>query len=173
VETKEKMQLIGVLSRATLIRALTYHQKLFSASLGSATGAAEMEMIEMEKENEQLLEEMEKSSETYVPSPVAPGLLPPSPPTADATSLDAPIDLLDLSLRNPWVVIDAAPFQVTENTPIRKVLFMFSMLGGHVLFVTYRGKLVGTITKKSLVLRLLLFFIHIYLIGECSQAIYV
>jgi len=113
-------------------------------------------MIEMEKENIQLLEEMERSSETYVPSPLAPSLLPPvsSPGTAEGTSLEGPIDLLELSFRNPWVVIDTSPFQVAENTPIRKILFMFTMLGGHVLMVTYRGKLVGTVSKQSLVLRL-------------------
>ena len=47
-------------------------------------------MIEMEKENAQLLEEMERSSETYLPSPpLNPGLLPPpSAATASSTSLE-------------------------------------------------------------------------------------
>ena len=149
------MHLAGVIGRKTLRRVLTYHQKLALASTGSPGGTAEVEMIEIEKENEQLLEEMEKSSETYVPSPVGVGLLPPtSAPSYETTSLDAPIDLIELSLRNPWVIIDPSPFQLAENTPIRKILFMFTMLGGHVLFVTYRGKLVGSITKQSLVLRL-------------------
>jgi hypothetical protein len=80
-----------------------------------------------------------------------------SDPSDDPSSHLSPsslIDVIDLSMRNPWVSIDFSPFQLAENTPIRKVLFMFSMLGGHILFVTYRGKLVGSITKQSLVLRL-------------------
>jgi chloride channel 2 len=154
IDSPDSLHMVGVISRKTLVRVITYQQKLHSASLGE--GGADVEMLEMEKENATLLEEMEKNSETYIPSPVSsPGLLPPpSPPTLDSTSIDGRIDLLELSLRNPWVMIDMAPFQVVENTPIRKILFMFSMLGGHVLFVTYRGKLVGMISKQSLVLRL-------------------
>lgn len=134
------MHLVGAIGRKVLKRVLKYHQTMSSASVGA--GNAEVEMIEMEKENAQLLEEMEKSSETYLPSPpVDPGLLP--PPSAMSTSLEGPVDLLELSFRNPWVIIDPSPFQVAENTPIRKILFMFSMLGGHTLLVTYRGKLVG------------------------------
>jgi len=174
VETKEKMLLAGVIARKTLKRVLAYQQKITNATTGSAI--AEVEMMEMEKENEQLLEEIEKGgSEAYVPSPVGVGIIsapaspiptpsnsPPITPSSssipsdviETISLESQIDLIELSLRNPWVVIDYSPFQLAENTPIRKILFMFSMLGGHVIFVTYRGKLVGSITKQSLVNRL-------------------
>lgn len=186
VETKEKMLLVGVITRKTLKRVVAYSEKLNLAAEGNLHGTAEIEMMEMEKENAQLLEDMEKGTDTYIPSPVGPGLLPPpsppppssssSPPTISSSSSiiltsnngnnnnnndnnnhishDTPIDLIDISLRNPWVVIDTSPFHISENTPIRKILFMFSMMGGHILFVTYRGKLVGSITKHSIVLRL-------------------
>eukprot|EP01112_Ceratiomyxa_fruticulosa_P019843 TRINITY_DN6591_c0_g1_i1.p1 TRINITY_DN6591_c0_g1~~TRINITY_DN6591_c0_g1_i1.p1 ORF type:complete len:753 (+),score=140.20 TRINITY_DN6591_c0_g1_i1:1985-4243(+) len=60
------------------------------------------------------------------------------------------LDLMVFALSHPWVEIDPAPFSVVESTPIRKVLFMFTMLTGSVLWVTYKGKLVGSITKQNL-----------------------
>jgi len=63
---------------------------------------------------------------------------------------DTAVDLNLLALTQPWVEIDPAPFSVTESTPVRKILYMFTMLGGSVLWVTYKGKLVGSITKQSL-----------------------
>jgi len=61
------------------------------------------------------------------------------------------IDLVVLSQSRSWVKLDYAPFMVTEGTPVRKILFMFTMLGGSELWVTYKGKLVGFITKQGLV----------------------
>ncbi|EGG22952.1 chloride channel protein [Cavenderia fasciculata] len=61
-----------------------------------------------------------------------------------------PIDLVQMELQNPWVVIDNSPFQIGESMPVRKIVFMFMMLGGNVIYVLQSGKLVGLITKTDL-----------------------
>ncbi|EFA80692.1 chloride channel protein [Heterostelium album PN500] len=60
------------------------------------------------------------------------------------------IDLVQMELQNPWVVIDSSPFSVVESTPVRKIVFMFMMLGGNVLYVLKKGKLVGVISKSDI-----------------------
>ncbi|GAM18517.1 hypothetical protein SAMD00019534_016920 [Acytostelium subglobosum LB1] len=64
---------------------------------------------------------------------------------------DNSIDLVGMELQNPWVIIDSSPFQIPESTPVRKIVFMFMMLGGNVIYVLNSGKLVGVISKSDLV----------------------
>lgn len=171
VDSPEKLHLVGSISRQTLLRALNYNRKLLDARQHHP-GTVDIEMEAIERENSQLLEELERSSEHYVAAPLAPSMLPSvhhhhhlsgggatsaeggAPEGDDGAGADAIIDLLEMSLVHPWVVIDHAPFQVVEAMPIRKILFMFTMMGGNVLFVSYRGKLVGSITKQTIVQRL-------------------
>jgi len=156
VDSHEKLHLIGSISRPTLQRVLKFHKKLADARSHNPLNV-DIEMADIEKENLQLLEEMEKSSEMYVAQPLSSSMLPSASiemKSSQEDDEDEYIDIIEMSLRHPWVIIDPAPFQVVESTPIRKVLFMFTMMGGNVLFVTYRGKLVGTVTKQSLVQRL-------------------
>ncbi|KAF2078035.1 hypothetical protein CYY_000673 [Polysphondylium violaceum] len=61
------------------------------------------------------------------------------------------IDLVQMELQNPWVVIDLSPFTILESMPVRKIIFMFMMLGGNVLYVTNQGKLTGVVVKTELV----------------------
>ncbi|KAN0050555.1 hypothetical protein ACTA71_003686 [Dictyostelium dimigraforme] len=61
------------------------------------------------------------------------------------------IDLVQMELQNPWVVIDSSPFQIQETMPVRKIVFMFMMLGGNILYVTNKGKLTGVVAKTELV----------------------
>ncbi|KYR00739.1 chloride channel protein [Tieghemostelium lacteum] len=61
------------------------------------------------------------------------------------------IDIVHMELQNPWVVIDTSPIHIVESMPVRKIIFMFMMLGGNVLFVTNKGQLVGIINKTDIV----------------------
>jgi chloride channel 2 len=51
---------------------------------------------------------------------------------------------------SPDVVIDPSPFTLSDLTPSQKVHFFFSMLGIHLAFCTSLGRLVGIITKETL-----------------------
>eukprot|EP00742_Colponemidia_sp_Colp-10_P010161 GILJ01011137.1.p1 GENE.GILJ01011137.1~~GILJ01011137.1.p1 ORF type:complete len:802 (+),score=102.18 GILJ01011137.1:95-2500(+) len=60
--------------------------------------------------------------------------------------LESPIDL---SPHSP-LHIDMAPFQVTPNTPLSKVHYLFTMLGLAQVFITKAGYLVGIVTKDDM-----------------------
>lgn len=49
--------------------------------------------------------------------------------------------------------IDPAPFQISIFTPMAKVYFLFSMLGLSQAFVVSRGKLIGVVLRKDLILK--------------------
>jgi len=51
----------------------------------------------------------------------------------------------------PYIEFDPAPYQTTSHTPMVKIQYVFSMLTLTQIFITYRGKLVGIVTKKRLV----------------------
>ncbi|KAN0022071.1 hypothetical protein ACTFIU_004235 [Dictyostelium citrinum] len=69
----------------------------------------------------------------------------------ESISEETTIDLVQMELQNPWVVIDSSPFQIQETMPVRKIVFMFMMLGGNILYVTNKGKLTGVVAKTELV----------------------
>jgi CBS domain-containing protein len=51
--------------------------------------------------------------------------------------------------------VDPAPIAVTQETPLQKLFFIFSMLGLSHCYVTNRGRLVGVVTKDELLLHTL------------------
>uniref|UniRef100_A0A7S1VEG5 Chloride channel protein n=1 Tax=Sexangularia sp. CB-2014 TaxID=1486929 RepID=A0A7S1VEG5_9EUKA len=51
--------------------------------------------------------------------------------------------------------VDPAPISVTQETPLQKLFFIFSMLGLSHCYVTNRGRLVGVVTKDELLLHTL------------------
>lgn len=48
----------------------------------------------------------------------------------------------------PWM--DSTPTQVTPRTPLNIIFEMFKKMGMRYLLVSYRGRLVGIITKKDM-----------------------
>jgi chloride channel 2 len=58
---------------------------------------------------------------------------------------------IDSQERHRIVLVDPAPFQISNLTPLTKVYFLFSMLGLSHAWVTKGGKIVGVITKKDLI----------------------
>lgn len=57
-----------------------------------------------------------------------------------------PIDYED-----PIVIVDSAPFIVTEETPLSKIHFLFMMLGITSLTVIDKGDIKGLITKSEFI----------------------
>jgi len=49
-----------------------------------------------------------------------------------------------------FIIIDSAPFIILPDTPIEKIIFLYSILNVIKIFVVKDGILLGTITKKEL-----------------------
>lgn len=60
------------------------------------------------------------------------------------------VKLVTMEDELPWLEFDPAPYQTPTHTPLVKIQFVFCMLMLTQVFITYKGKLVGVITKKKL-----------------------
>eukprot|EP01113_Clastostelium_recurvatum_P019800 TRINITY_DN2341_c0_g1_i1.p1 TRINITY_DN2341_c0_g1~~TRINITY_DN2341_c0_g1_i1.p1 ORF type:complete len:779 (+),score=231.19 TRINITY_DN2341_c0_g1_i1:106-2337(+) len=170
VESNESLQLVGAIKRKILERIVEYCKDM-EGGLGMA---AEDALLSQEEGGQPLRTRASRSRSSNVPlsslgeeegqssatDAVQEGAGLGDDAGRDAIILsnlsgqeaeDISVDLNLFALNHSWVEMDNAPFQVVDATPVRKILFMFTMLGGSVLWVTYKGKLVGTITKQNLV----------------------
>eukprot|EP01133_Synstelium_polycarpum_P015762 gene15762-18733_t len=142
VESDENLHLIGTISRTTLEEVLSYHERLHSySSAKSPLGISEtiLEVDTYEDNYDENDNEMKVFSNSIIDS------------LNDPVRMTDHDNLVQMELQNPWVVIDSSPFQIVESTPVRKIVFMFMMLGGNLLYVLNEGKLVGVISKTDLV----------------------
>ena len=69
------------------------------------------------------------------------------------TSVDDPNPYIDL---RPWM--DSTPTQVTPRTPLNIIFDMFKKMGMRYILVSYRGSVVGIVTKKDMLQHIAIHF---------------
>eukprot|EP01132_Coremiostelium_polycephalum_P003745 gene3745-4664_t len=151
VESEDNLTLLGTISRDTLEEVVAYHERLHSYSYSkSPLGSSSLNNLNNNNininSNSEMIISMSDSlnDESYN---IEKSLL-----MSDDIEMKGFSDhSIQMELQNPWVVIDSSPFQIVESMPVRKIIFMFMMLGGNVLYATHKGKLVGTISKSDIV----------------------
>ena len=70
-----------------------------------------------------------------------------------STTVHDPNPYVDL---RPWM--DSTPTQVTPRTPLNIIFDMFKKMGMRYLLVSYRGRLVGILTKKDMLQHIAIHF---------------
>lgn len=58
--------------------------------------------------------------------------------------------IICIDWNDPTIKIDTCPFIILPETPIDKIVFLYSMMNVIKIFVVKEGYILGTITKKEL-----------------------
>eukprot|EP00744_Colponema_vietnamica_P001770 GILI01002893.1.p1 GENE.GILI01002893.1~~GILI01002893.1.p1 ORF type:complete len:747 (+),score=200.05 GILI01002893.1:79-2319(+) len=72
-------------------------------------------------------------------------------PNQTTVYTEAEMNSLPVDLNHPYLNLDPAPFQITDQTPMSKIHYLFTMLGLAQMFIVRRGKLVGVLPKEELI----------------------